>query len=54
MPKEEFARRVETLWRCAPAATHAVVYGNPRHHAELAYLTNLVPKLEAAVALLAR
>jgi len=24
------------------------------HHAELAYLTNLVPKLEAGVALLAR
>jgi hypothetical protein len=54
MPKEEFARRIEALWRDHPSATRAVVYGNPAHHAELAYLTNLVPKLEASVALLAR
>lgn len=54
MPKEEFIRRIEALWRAYPEAPCAIVYGNPAHHAELAYLTNLVPKLEAAVAMLRR
>src|SRR5262245_22469996 len=54
MPQEEFARRIDALWRAFPKASCAVVYGNPAHHAELAYLSNLVPKLEAAVALLSR
>ena len=54
MPQSEFVRRIDALWQTHPAATRAVVYGSPRHHAELAYLTNLVPKLEAAVALLSR
>jgi len=54
MPREEFARRLDALWRSAPGASRAIVYGDPRHHAELAYLTNLVPKLEAAVALISR
>jgi hypothetical protein len=30
------------------------VYGTPAHHAELAWLTNFVPKLEPALALIAR
>ena len=54
MPESEFTRRIDTLWQVHPTATRAIVYGSPRHHAELAYLTNLVPKLEAAVALLTR
>src|SRR4029450_13707337 len=54
MPKDEFTRRIDALWRAFPEAPCAIVYGNPAHHAELAYLTNLVPKLEAAIALLAR
>ena len=54
MPEHEFARRIDALWRAFPEAPCAIVYGNPAHHAELAYLTNLVPKLEAAIALLAR
>src|SRR5262245_25877881 len=54
MPKEEFLRRIEALWAQCPGASHALVYGDARHHAELAYFTNLVPKLEATVALLAR
>ena len=55
MPQEEFARRIDgavaerSRRRRARSSTAA-----PRHHAELAYLTNLVPKLEAAVALLSR
>ena len=36
------------------ASERAIVYGNAAHHAELAYLTNLVPKLEPALALLSR
>src|SRR5215218_7395400 len=54
MPKAEFLRRVAALWQRCPSASHALVYGNPRRHAELAYLTNFVPKLEPAVALLSR
>src|SRR5712691_5242940 len=54
MPKEEFARRIEALWQAHPAAARAIVHGDSAHHAELAYLTNLVPKLEPAVALISR
>lgn len=54
MPEAEFNARIETLWRSVPEAARVFVYGSPRHHAELAYLTNLVPKLEPAVALLSR
>jgi hypothetical protein len=54
MPATEFNARIETLWRSVPEAARLFVYGTPRHHAELAYLTNLVPKLESALALLSR
>jgi hypothetical protein len=54
MPRAEFARRSDALWRRCPAATRVIVYGDRRHHAELAYLTNLTPKLDAAVAVLSR
>jgi hypothetical protein len=54
MPEEEFLRRIEALWRSCPGASNAMVYGSSRHHAELAYLTNFVPKLEPAVVLLSR
>src|SRR5260370_10193075 len=54
MPRAEFAARIEALWVHAPEAERAIVFGNSRHHAELAYFTNLVPKLGPAVALLSR
>jgi Xaa-Pro aminopeptidase len=54
MPREEFARRIDALWRRDPQAERAIIYGTPHRHAELAYLTNVTPKLEAAAALLAR
>jgi Xaa-Pro aminopeptidase len=54
MPREEFLRRLEALWQTSPSASHAVVYGDSRHHAELAYLTNVTPKLDAVIALLSR
>jgi len=48
MPKEDVRPAIEALVRDHPSATRAVVYGSPAHHAELAYLNHLVPKLEAA------
>jgi hypothetical protein len=54
MPRAEFARRIDALWGANPQAERAIVYGNSRYHAELAYFTNLVPKLGPAVALLSR
>ena len=54
MPRAEFARRIDALWAHAPQAGRAIIYGNSRHHAELAYFTNLIPKLGPAVALLSR
>jgi hypothetical protein len=52
MPQAEFEQRIGSLWRVCPAASCAIVYGDRVHHAELAYLTNLTPKLEAAVAVI--
>jgi hypothetical protein len=54
MPREEFTRRIDALWGRDPDASRAIVFGSSRHHAELAYFTNLTPKLEPAVALLSR
>jgi Xaa-Pro aminopeptidase len=53
-PREEFATRAEAFWRANPSATGAIVYGDRVNHAELAYLTNFTPKLEAALALIPR
>jgi hypothetical protein len=54
MPRSEFVDRTEALWQHDPRAERAIVYGNSAHHAELAYFTNFVPKLDAAVAILSR
>jgi hypothetical protein len=54
MPRAEFEGRIAALWRNAGDASRAIVFGNRRHHAELAYFTNFVPKLEPAVALISR
>src|SRR5262245_38801035 len=53
-PKEEFDRRISALWTAFPNAQQAIVFGSAAHHAELAYLTNFVPKLEPGIALLSR
>ena len=52
MPQAEFEQRIAALWRICPAASCAIVYGDRVHHAELAYLTNLTPKLEVAAAVI--
>ena len=54
MSAAEFSGRIEMLWQRCPDVTQVLVCGDSRHHAELAYLTNFVPKLEPAVALFAR
>ena len=54
MPKAEFVARASTFWHHNPSATGAIVYGDRVNHAELAYLTNFTPKLEAALALIPR
>jgi hypothetical protein len=54
LPKEEFLARIEALWQQDPSAGGAIVYGDSRHHGDLAYLTNFTPKLEPAIALVPR
>ena len=54
MPREEFTRRIDALWGADPQAERALVFGSSSHHAELAYFTNLIPKLGPGVALLSR
>ena len=54
MPRDEFLAARPALWRTAPSAAGAIVYGDRAHHAELAYLTGFTPKLEAALALIPR
>lgn len=53
-PKAEFERRIAALWAAYPDASQAIVFGSAAQHAELAYLTNFVPKLEPGIALLTR
>jgi Xaa-Pro aminopeptidase len=55
MPKQEFLGRIAALFAaCDPAVAGAIVYGDPRSHAELFYLTHTTPKLEACIALIPR
>ena len=53
-PKAEFERRIAALWAAHPDTSQAIVFGSAARHAELAYLTNFVPKLEPGIALLSR
>jgi hypothetical protein len=53
-PREEFDARIAALWDDHPQASGAIVYGEARDHAALAYFTHLTPKLEAAIALIPR
>jgi Xaa-Pro aminopeptidase len=51
MPKREFLARGQALWRkiSDPTCSAVIVYGDSTNHAELAYLSNLVPKLGPAM-----
>jgi peptidase M24-like protein len=53
LPREEFDQRIAALWRgCDRTLAGVLVHGSPRHHAELAWLTNVTPKLEPVLALI--
>ena len=54
IPRNDYDERLAGLWHDHANAVGAIVYGNSRDHAALAYLTHFTPKLEAAVALVAR
>ena len=54
MPREEFDGRLAKLWELWPAARGALIYGAPYDNAALAWLTNMTPKLEPAIALIPR
>ena len=47
LPKSEFLGRIQALWKkfSDPTCSAVIVYGDNRNHAELAYLSNFVPKL---------
>jgi hypothetical protein len=53
-PKAKFEQRIGGLWDAFPEAQRAIVFGSAAHHAELAYLTHFVPKLEPGIALHSR
>jgi Xaa-Pro aminopeptidase len=55
LPREEFTERLAAFWQRMPAGCKGlVVFGDSRSHAELAYLTNFVPKVRHAMALVPR
>jgi Xaa-Pro aminopeptidase len=54
VPRAEFDVRLAALWRDHGKAVGAIVYGDSKNHAALAYLTNFTPKLEPALALIPR
>jgi hypothetical protein len=55
MLRAEFDARIAALWEvCDRDVAGAIVFSNPRHHAELAWLTAFTPKLEASLALIPR
>jgi Xaa-Pro aminopeptidase len=55
LPKEEFEARLAALWKCLPASVTAIAaFGDRRSNSELVYLTNFVPKLRDALAIIPR
>lgn len=55
LPKEEFEARLAELWkRLPPSVTAIAAFGDRRSNSELVYLTNFVPKLRDALAIMPR
>jgi Xaa-Pro aminopeptidase len=56
LPKSEFLERIQNFWQSVsdPKITSAIVYGDSRNHAELAYLSYFTPKLGPALMLIPR
>jgi Xaa-Pro aminopeptidase len=53
MPRAEFQARIDALF-VETQAGGAIVFGNSRDHAALAYLTGFIPKLDEGMALIPR
>jgi Xaa-Pro aminopeptidase len=56
LPKGEFLARSRALWKkiSDPTCSAVIVYGDSRDHAELAYLSNFIPKLGPAMMFISR
>lgn len=54
LPLEEFQARLASFWGTVPEARGIIAFGSQASHAELAYLSNFTPKLEAGIALISR
>lgn len=54
MPREEFDGRLAKVWALWPDSRGLLVYGAPSDNTALAWLTNMTPKLEPAIALIPR
>jgi len=56
LPKSEFLARIQALWKkiSDPTCSAVIVYGDSCNHAELAYLSNFVPKLGPAMMFISR
>jgi Xaa-Pro aminopeptidase len=56
LPKNEFLARIQALWKKISdrPCSAVIVYGDSRNHAELAYLSNFVPKLGPAMMFIPR
>jgi Xaa-Pro aminopeptidase len=54
IPCEDYDLRRAALWRDHESAGGAIIYGDSKNHAALAYFTHFTPKLEAAMALIPR
>ncbi len=54
IPRKDYDDRLAALWHDHDKAGGAIIYGDSRNHAALAYLTHFTPKLEAALALIPR
>lgn len=56
LPKSEFLDRIRALWNKISDRTCSavIIYGDSRHHAELMYLSNFIPKLGPALMFIPR
>ena len=56
LPESKFRERITAFWKKIPdpAISRAIIYGDSRHHAELMYLSNFLPKLGPALLLIPR
>ncbi|MCC6473042.1 MAG: M24 family metallopeptidase [Burkholderiales bacterium] len=56
LPEEEYRERIAAFWEALPDRSCAgvAVYGDRRNNAQLAYLSNMIPKLRDGLALVPR